>query len=80
MDIRNQYVFISHTDRERYALDLKERIEKEFQPKKVFINQVYAASGTNIGPGMIGVYYIGDSISEDLVKEKEAMSRVLAAK
>lgn len=80
VDIQNQYIFISHTDRERYALDLKERIEKEFHPKKVFVTQAYAASGTNIGPGMIGVYYMGESISDDLVKEKEAMSRVLAAK
>lgn len=78
-NIEDQYVFVLHTDRERYALDLKERIEKELGPKKVFVGQAYAGSGTNIGPGMVGVYYMGDSISEDLVKEKEAMNKVLAA-
>lgn len=79
-DIENQYVFISHTDREKYVFDLKERIEKELKPKKVFVTQAFAASGTNIGPGMIGVYYMGDSISADLEKEKEAMNRVLTVK
>ena len=76
-DIENQYVFISHTDRERYALDLKERIEAELKPKKVFVGEVFTASGTNIGPGMVGVYYMGDHISVDMVKEKEAMNKVL---
>ena len=80
VEIQNQYVFISHTDREIYALDLKERIEKELGPKKVFVTEAFAASGTNIGPGMIGVYYMGESISEGLEKEKEAMNRVLSAK
>ena len=75
-----KYVFISHTDREKYVFDLKERIEKELKPKKVFVTQAFAASGTNIGPGMIGVYYMGDSISADLEKEKEAMNRVLTVK
>ncbi len=80
VDIEDQYVFVMHTDRERYAEDLKERIEKELHPKKVFVGEVFAASGTNIGPGMISVYYMGDHISKDLEKEKAAMDKVIAAK
>jgi len=79
IDIENQYVFVIHTDRERYALDLKEKIEKEFNPKKVFVGEAYAGCGANIGPGMVGVYYMGADISEDLSKEKEAMNKVLGA-
>lgn len=80
IDIENQYVFVMHTDREQYAMDLKERIEKELNPKKVFVGEVFPANGTNIGPGMIGVYYMGDHISKDLEKEKAAMEKVIAAK
>ena len=76
-DIENQYVFIAHTDRERIANDLKEMIETELKPKKVFLGQVFSGSGTNIGPGMIGVYYFGESISTDMIKEKEAMNKVV---
>ena len=77
VDIENQYVFIAHTDRERIANDLKEMIEAELKPKKVFLGQVFSGSGTNIGPGMVGVYYLGESISTDMIKEKEAMNKVV---
>lgn len=74
VDLENQYIFITHSDRETYAMTLKEKIESELHPKKVFVSDVFAASGTNIGPGMVCAYFIGDKISEDGVKEKEMMS------
>ena len=74
-DIENQILFIAHSNRELYANTLKEKLEA-LNPKKVFISDVYSACGANIGPGMIGVYYLGEDVSVDLVKEKEAMSKI----
>ncbi len=76
-DIENQFVIISHSDRELYANTLKEMVEKQLKPKKVFVSDVFSGCGTNIGPGMIGIYYLGAPISEDLSVEKEAMNKVL---
>lgn len=74
-DIENNYVYITHSNREAYATELKEMIENELHPKKVFISDVFAASGTNIGPGMVCASFMGDLISEDGSKEKEFMSK-----
>ena len=75
-DIENQYVIVSQTDRELYAKTLAQRIEETLHPKKVFVSDVFDGCGTNIGPGMIGAYYLGNPVSDDLVNEKEAMSKV----
>ena len=76
-DIENQVLIISHSDRELYGKTLKEMIEKELNPKKVYLCDVFAGSGANIGPGMIGAYYLGAPISDDLSAEKEVMNRIL---
>ena len=73
-DISSQYIFVMHSDRERYAYDLKNRIEARFQTKGVFVSDVFDACGTNIGPGMISIYFLGAPISEDCVAEKEAFT------
>ena len=78
VDIENQYVYITHSDREAYALTLKEMIENEIHPKKVLVSDVYYACGTNIGPGMISANFFGDKISEDGSKEKEMMNDAIA--
>ncbi len=75
-DVKEQTLLIAHSDREEYANDLKAILEKEVQPKKILITDVFDGCGPNIGPGMIGVYYLGDEISGDLSKEKEIMSGV----
>ncbi|MBQ8394791.1 MAG: DegV family protein [Clostridia bacterium] len=75
-DIEEQYLFVVHSDRELYAKTLAEKLEA-LNPKKIYISDVYSACGANIGPGMIGVYYLGDKISEDMAKEKEIMSRIV---
>ena len=38
--------------------------------KKVFLMESFAGSATNIGSGMIGVYYFGAPISPDLEAER----------
>lgn len=73
-----QYIFIMHTDREKYALDLKARIEARVKTKGVFVSDVYSACGTNIGPGMISVYFLGAPISEDCAVEKEALTAAIS--
>lgn len=76
-DKENQYLIITHSDRENYALELKERIEKVCNFKKVFVSDVFSACGTNIGPGMICSYFIGDLVTSDLQYEKEVLTKVI---
>lgn len=77
IDIENQHIIISHSNRKEYAETLKERLEKTLKPKKIFISDVFTGSGANVGPGMVAVYYMGANISEDLSVEKETMNKVL---
>lgn len=76
-DIQNQYILISHSDREEYAQKLKEMAETQLCAKKVLVSDVFPGCGTNIGPGMIAVYFLGNPISEDLTVEKETMNKIL---
>ena len=72
-DLENQYIFIMHSDREKYANQLKALVEEKINCKGVYVCDVFSGCGTNIGPGMIGAYFMGDPISEDNEKEKEAL-------
>lgn len=76
-DIENQYVLIAHSNRDAYAEQLRELIENELHPKEILVTDVFSSCGTNIGPGMIGAYFLGDPISEDGEKEKEIMNKAL---
>lgn len=75
-DIKNQYVLVSHSDRQAYAETLADMVKKELNPKDVFISDVFSGSGTNVGPGMVGLYFLGVEISEDLVNEKAIMAKL----
>ena len=77
-DIENQYVFIMHSDREEYANALKEKVEGTVNCKKVFVSDVFGACGTNIGPGMISVYFMGEPVTENSVIEKEIINLAIA--
>jgi DegV family protein with EDD domain len=74
-DIENQCILIAHSNRELYAYNLKEKLEA-LNPKKIYVTDVFSACGANIGPGMIGVYFLGAPISADLSAEKEIMSQI----
>ena len=78
VDLENNYVMIAHSNREEYAIQLKEKMEAALHPKKVFLTEVYSATGTNIGPGMVGAYFIGNDISENNEAEKALMLRITA--
>ena len=75
-DIENQYVLVSHSDREAYAKTLADMIKKELNPKAVYVSDVFSGSGTNVGPGMVGLYFLGEEISEDLSVEKATMDKL----
>jgi fatty acid-binding protein DegV len=76
-DVEEQFIVVSHSNREEYANTLKSMIEETLHPKKVFITDSYMGSGANIGPGMIGVYFLGDKVSEDMTFEKETINAIL---
>ncbi|MBQ1955266.1 MAG: DegV family protein [Clostridia bacterium] len=77
-DIEKQTIIIAHSDREVYAEKLAEMISAELKPAKIYVTDVFSGSGTNVGPGMVGVYYLGNEVSEGLEAEKEAMARATA--
>ncbi|MBE5817985.1 MAG: DegV family protein [Clostridiales bacterium] len=77
-NIEDQYILIMHSDRQAYAEVLKGMIEAEIKCKKVFVSDVFLTCGTNIGPGMVSVYFLGSPVSENCEREKEAMTAVLA--
>ena len=72
-----KYVLICHSNREEYAIKLREMILDKLQIEEVYLSDVFSGCGTNIGPGMVAVYFLGDDISEDLVKEKAVISQLL---
>lgn len=76
-DVENGYALIAHSNRELYANTLKEKLEGEMSFKKVFVTDVFSGCGANIGPGMIGVYYLGNKVSDDLTLEKEIMNQIV---
>lgn len=77
IDIQNQYILISHSNRQEYAEKLKSLIEENMQAKQVIVSDVFSGCGTNIGPGMIGVYFLGEEISEGLTAEKQIITELL---
>ncbi|MBO5270705.1 MAG: hypothetical protein J6B77_07960, partial [Clostridia bacterium] len=54
---------------------LKGMMEGEIPFRRVFLSESFPGSATNIGPGMIGVYYFGEKIT-DLSAEKAVMARL----
>lgn len=77
VDLEKQYIFIHHTDREKYALLLKDLLEEQIKCKEIFVSDVYSGCGTNIGSGMIAVYFMGNQISENNEVEKNALLEVI---
>lgn len=76
-DLEEQFVLISHSNREAFAFKLKEIIEAKLKVKAVFISDVFSGCGANIGPGMIGVYFLGDKVSKEMQKEKEIIAEII---
>ena len=79
-NLQDQYVFVYHSDRENYATSLKEKLEAEIKCKKIFVSDVFCGCGTNIGPGMINVYFMGEPVTSDLKVEKVALTLAIEGK
>ena len=77
VDIASQTILVVHSDRETYAQNLAERLQNELSPKKIYISEVFPGCGANIGPGMVGVYYLGREILEGMETEKNIMKTLL---
>lgn len=77
VNVKDQYVLISHSNRQEYAEKLKAMIEETIAPKQVLISDVFPGSGTNVGPGMVGAYFLGEEISEELTAEKDMMTELV---
>lgn len=75
--LENQFVLITHTNRQAYALKLKELLETQTKVKKVYVSDAFSGCAPNIGPGMVGVYFLGEEISEDMSAEKDAINALL---
>lgn len=78
VDAPSQVALIAHSDRQVYAEKLRDMLAEKIPFEKIFITDVFSGAGTNIGPGMVGVYYLGNEVSEDLEAEKAAMAAATA--
>lgn len=76
-NIKDQIVFIAQTDRLQQAEKFKAMLEERFSPKAVYIMDVYAANGMNIGPGLMAAYYVGKPISSNLEEERKLMEKLI---
>ena len=77
VDLENQYILVSHTNRNKYANLLKDKLVEKVKCKRVFVSDVFSGCGTNIGPGMIAVYFMGNPISKDNEVEKVALTEAI---
>ena len=78
-DPENQYIFIMHSDREKYANEFKALLESRLNCRAVLVSDVFDGCGTNIGPGMISAYFLGTPVSEECEHEKEVLTEIVAS-
>ena len=74
---KEQVVLISHSNRLEYAQKLREIILSNTEVKDILISDVFSGCAPNIGPGMVGIYFLGNEISEDLALEKEILNELV---
>lgn len=53
----SQIIALTHSENEKYALQLKAEIESNFKPVEVFISEIGAAVGSHAGPGTLAVVF-----------------------
>jgi len=73
-----QTLFIANTLRAEQAELLASIVKEAVKPKEIIMTDIFPANGTNIGPGLAAVYFIGSEIT-DLENEKSIMNRIIAA-
>ncbi len=63
VDIENQVIGIGHADNIEAANFVKDEILKEFKPKEIFIDYIGPIVGASVGPGTIGLYFMGKEVT-----------------
>ena len=72
-----QVIFVAHSNREKSAKILAEKIKQTFNPKEVIINPVGMSCGSSIGPGMCAAFYLGKPISKNDDEQQNIMAQIL---
>ena len=67
---QEQIFFIAHSNRLKMANEYKALLEERFHPKAIYVGDIYACCGINVGPGLVAAYYVGKPISQDLSEER----------
>lgn len=75
-----QVIIIAHTNRRAQAEYFMQLVKEKFEPKEIYLNDIYPACGINIGPGLMAAYYVGKPISEGMTEEKQLMTSILSEK
>lgn len=63
VDSKNQVIYIGHSDCIEDALFVKEHIEREIECKEVYVDYIGPIVGATVGPGTIGVYFMGNEVT-----------------
>lgn len=65
-DCSHKTVMIGHGDCEEDAIKLKEAIKSAYDLEEVIISRLSQTIGTHVGPGMLAISFIGDTVREDI--------------
>ena len=80
VDLKDQIIFVAHSNREEAAKRLAAMINEKFAPKEIIINPVGMACGANIGPGLCAAFYLGAPISAGNERERKIMNEIMTGK
>lgn len=75
---QDQVMVIAQSDRAKQAEIYRQMIEERFHPKKLYVSDVFGGCGINVGPGLMGVYFMGKPISQGLVEERKLFEQLNA--
>ena len=75
-----QVIIIAYTNRRAQAEVFMQMVKEKFNPKAIYLNDVYPSCGINIGPGLMAAYYVGKPISKGLEEEKKLIASILGTK
>ena len=59
---------------------LYDKLDAALSPKKIYMSEVFSGCGANIGPGMVGVFYLGNEIEDGMAAEREVMAKLTEKK
>jgi fatty acid-binding protein DegV len=75
-----QIIIIAQSCRRAQAERYKQLIQEKFNPKKIYMCEMFPPCGINVGPGLMAAYYVGKPISDGAEEEKSLVAELLKAK